>query len=112
MAQTRNRRKDDTLGLVVFFFFNERATTEIYPLSLHDALPISCAACQKSKPMAPAFSEDGKAALPKCRGRHPHLRVAPLEECDAPSQPITLGATNMWFSRTLSALSIPSSADP
>jgi len=39
-------------------------------------------------------------------------RVAPLEECDAPSQPITLGATNMWFSRTLSALSIPSSADP
>src|ERR1022692_3285136 len=24
-----------------FFFFNDRATTEIYPLSLHDALPIS-----------------------------------------------------------------------
>src|SRR3712207_8035897 len=24
-----------------FFFFNETATTEIYPLSLHDALPIS-----------------------------------------------------------------------
>src|ERR1043166_10140256 len=26
---------------VVFFFFNDTATTEIYPLSLHDALPIS-----------------------------------------------------------------------
>src|ERR1041385_9437464 len=25
----------------VFFFFNETATTEIYTLSLHDALPIS-----------------------------------------------------------------------
>src|SRR4051794_41825552 len=25
-----------------FFFFNDRATTEIYTLSLHDALPISC----------------------------------------------------------------------
>ncbi len=25
----------------VFFFFNEAATTEIYTLSLHDALPIS-----------------------------------------------------------------------
>src|SRR2546430_2900706 len=25
----------------VFFFFNDTATTEIYPLSLHDALPIS-----------------------------------------------------------------------
>src|SRR2546430_11904202 len=27
--------------LHVFFFFNGPATTEIYPLSLHDALPIS-----------------------------------------------------------------------
>src|SRR2546430_12380640 len=27
----------------VFFFFNDTATTEIYTLSLHDALPISCA---------------------------------------------------------------------
>ena len=27
-------------GGVVFFFFNDTATTEIYTLSLHDALPI------------------------------------------------------------------------
>src|SRR6266496_6328077 len=27
-------------GLYVFFFFNDTATTEIYTLSLHDALPI------------------------------------------------------------------------
>src|SRR2546430_17716984 len=27
----------------VFFFFNDTATTEIYTLSLHDALPIWCA---------------------------------------------------------------------
>ena len=26
--------------VVVFFFFNDTATTEIYTLSLHDALPI------------------------------------------------------------------------
>src|SRR6202034_4876540 len=26
--------------LLFFFFFNDTATTEIYPLSLHDALPI------------------------------------------------------------------------
>ena len=25
---------------MIFFFFNDPATTEIYPLSLHDALPI------------------------------------------------------------------------
>src|SRR6266542_5714076 len=29
----------------IFFFFNDTATTEIYTLSLHDALPI-CAACR------------------------------------------------------------------
>src|SRR2546428_6338422 len=27
----------------MFFFFNDTATTEIYTLSLHDALPIYCA---------------------------------------------------------------------
>jgi hypothetical protein len=71
-----------------------------------------CRACQKRKPLAPAFSEEGRAELPGCRGRHPHLRVAPLQECHAGSRPITLGATNMWFSRSLSALSIPSTTDP
>src|SRR3712207_7061635 len=30
-----------TCWLVSFFFFNDTATTEIYTLSLHDALPIS-----------------------------------------------------------------------
>src|SRR3989475_9957587 len=29
------------LSLLFFFFFNDTATTEIYTLSLHDALPIS-----------------------------------------------------------------------
>src|SRR2546428_10321442 len=29
------------LPLISFFFFNDTATTEIYTLSLHDALPIS-----------------------------------------------------------------------
>src|SRR2546422_6256190 len=30
-------------ALLLFFFFNDTATTEIYTLSLHDALPISTA---------------------------------------------------------------------
>src|SRR2546429_8691137 len=30
-----------TLTALSFFFFNDTATTEIYTLSLHDALPIS-----------------------------------------------------------------------
>src|SRR2546429_4484237 len=32
----------------MFFFFNDTATTEIYTLSLHDALPI-CARCSTSR---------------------------------------------------------------
>src|SRR3989449_10567559 len=36
--------KQQPSGLVVFFFFKDTATTEIYPLSLHDALPISSVA--------------------------------------------------------------------
>src|SRR5207249_11441186 len=32
-----------SLFLSLFFFFNDTATTEIYTLSLHDALPISAA---------------------------------------------------------------------
>src|SRR5258708_11453389 len=34
-----------TLSLI-FFFFNDTATTEIYTLSLHDALPISHECCR------------------------------------------------------------------
>src|SRR2546427_11809381 len=38
-----------------FFFFNDTATTEIYTLSLHDALPISCGetTCKMRLRMAP-----------------------------------------------------------
>src|SRR2546422_11511208 len=32
-----------------FFFFNDTATTEIYTLSLHDALPISELVCHASR---------------------------------------------------------------
>src|SRR5690349_22825756 len=33
-------------SLSVFFFFNDTATTELYPLSLQDALPIFCRCSQ------------------------------------------------------------------
>src|SRR5438034_11060110 len=47
------------LYAVHYFFFNDTATTEIYTLSLHDALPIS-----RSHPAAPsADSRSASAAL-------------------------------------------------
>src|SRR2546430_13900045 len=47
-----------------FFFFNDTATTEIYTLSLHDALPISGAAC-----CARGREGDGAAREARCRRR-------------------------------------------
>src|SRR2546426_7863771 len=72
-----------SLLTMLFFFFNDTATTEIYTLSLHDALPIS-------PPRAPAPSRapaprdpsrrsaaadpahHGHAAGPGRAGRHAH----------------------------------------
>src|SRR5260221_6703121 len=38
---TINNLYMSSLPILFFFFFNDTATTEIYTLSLHDALPIS-----------------------------------------------------------------------
>src|SRR6266446_10199412 len=47
-----------------FFFFNDTATTEIYTLSLHDALPISCRAGVAGRPGIPL----GRRGVPGTRG--------------------------------------------
>src|SRR6266850_2287609 len=39
-SRCRCRCPERSFSLCVFFFFNDTATTEIYTLSLHDALPI------------------------------------------------------------------------
>src|SRR3712207_7462144 len=57
--------------LLVFFFFNDTATTEIYTLSLHDALPISIS----EGPRAPARGsgakgQPGGACDAQYRGAH------------------------------------------
>src|SRR3712207_8867357 len=41
---------------LAFFFFNDTATTEIYTLSLHDALPISAYARRTASAMSAARS--------------------------------------------------------
>src|SRR2546429_9416578 len=59
-----------------FFFFNDTATTEIYTLSLHDALPISCPAIRTNQALAGACSRNGAwvrlpprvAAQPRAKG--------------------------------------------
>src|SRR6202043_217620 len=43
---------------VKYFFFNDTATTEIYTLSLHDALPISRELCHSAKPQPTRYRRD------------------------------------------------------
>src|SRR3712207_8406399 len=47
-----------------FFFFNDTATTEIYTLSLHDALPISC-----RNELETGARNARDATAPRCVGR-------------------------------------------
>src|SRR5258708_27241128 len=57
------------LVYAVFFFFNDTATTEIYTLSLHDALPISVGAARKTAQIEPAAEgRRGAAAREGQRG--------------------------------------------
>src|SRR2546426_6267927 len=48
--------------LITVFFFNDTATTEIYTLSLHDALPISFAVAPM--PGAPALATSSATCTP------------------------------------------------
>src|SRR6266849_10253430 len=39
-SSTRTHARDANIDVLIFFFFSDTATPEIYTLSLHDALPI------------------------------------------------------------------------
>src|SRR3712207_9586323 len=56
--------------LSTFFFFNDTATTEIYTLSLHDALPISVGTGRWNEPRAfrLAALQGGWFAAPETKG--------------------------------------------
>src|SRR3712207_9226561 len=65
------------IDIDVFFFFNDTATTEIYTLSLHDALPIF-------RDQLHAWDVDGYGRFPICMAKtqysfstDPNLRGAP-----------------------------------
>src|SRR3712207_7759385 len=56
-----------------FFFFNDTATTEIYTLSLHDALPI-CTALRRGRVPAAGGAAAGRlAGAPAARAPVVHL---------------------------------------
>src|SRR5689334_24166352 len=48
---------------LIFFFFNDTATTEIYTLSLHDALPIYSTPTPSASPVASPASSPSPSPL-------------------------------------------------
>src|SRR3712207_8761150 len=65
--------------MLTFFFFNDTATTEIYTLSLHDALPISqgpeAEARRVRRLAAPGFVRLGRAPLRPALQRERHAAL-------------------------------------
>lgn len=73
---------------------------------------VKCRTCERpARTMADAFGESAVKALPRCRGRHPHLKSFD-SECKEQTRTILLGASNAWFPVTMSVLSIPASKEP
>src|SRR2546422_6642109 len=58
-----------------FFFFNDTATTEIYTLSLHDALPISGCRC----PMHRSRDRPSAGCTPSRRSRRSEEHTSELQ---------------------------------
>src|SRR5699024_12588758 len=64
-----------------FFFFTDTATTEIYTLSLHDALPI----WRRDRCALHAAPDDGRGD--PAGGPHPHLPRLPLRRRPSGARP-------------------------
>lgn len=70
-------------------------------------LIVQCDTCTKIRRLSDAFGEEGRARMPHCRGRRPHLRDFAAHGCDQQVRAILLGASNLWFGDTITALAIP-----
>src|SRR3712207_7265350 len=55
--------------MLFFFFFNDTATTEIYTLSLHDALPISSSVRVGRWVLRSSSQACSRSAILRCRSR-------------------------------------------
>ncbi|WP_062948334.1 DUF1998 domain-containing protein [Brachybacterium sp. sponge] len=73
---------------------------------------IRCQTCGVARPMNEAQGEIGRAKLPRCRGRHPHLGRFDAEGCSADPRLMLLGASNLWFPATQSIIVMPGAEAP
>ena len=74
-------------------------------------LEVRCEACNARRRLSEAFGVENRKNMPQCRGRRPHLRDYDPDGCNLQMRTIILGASNTWFSVSLSTIAIPVSAD-
>ncbi|WP_328465864.1 DUF1998 domain-containing protein [Streptomyces sp. NBC_00448] len=72
---------------------------------------IRCASCDMRRPMNEAQGEAGRAKLPRCRGRHPHLDAFEPKGCGNETRLMLVGASNLWFPATHSIIVMPESKE-
>ncbi len=68
---------------------------------------IVCGACNVRRGMSEAQGTAGRAKLPACRGRFPHLDVFASGGCDAGTHLLLIGASNLWFPILQSVIVMP-----
>src|SRR2546430_15691241 len=97
--------------MFLFFFFNDTATTEIYTLSLHDALPIFAQRAQQTVRRRPSISattlvfgwtercKSHKTVLPGWPSSDNHQRRAP----PSPAPPLLQSMPALSLSFSLAA---------
>ena len=68
---------------------------------------IACESCRASRGMNEAQGEAGRAKLPTCRGRLPHLDGFAVDGCDAETRLMLVGASNLWFPAVQSVIDMP-----
>lgn len=73
--------------------------------TLTPQVTIKCLECDSSRNISEVTGEKGRALLPRCRGRHPHLQT--FRECGEELRLMVVGASNLWFGLSASALHLP-----
>ncbi|MGH3169621.1 MAG: DrmB family protein, partial [Trebonia sp.] len=73
--------------------------------TLGPRVTVRCVTCNHSRSIQEAAGSGGGDKLPACRGRHPHLQR--FYQCGKRLKLIVLGASNLWFAVSASALHLP-----
>jgi hypothetical protein len=101
------------------FCHHKRACTGVPQIRLNEIgggsrstdLEAECITCGQRMHVSQAFGEPGAKTMPRCRGRHPHLRMFDPRGCTHQLRAVLLGASNAWFAITRSVLSLPVSTN-